>query len=67
VNTSHGRVTTTLAQNLQFANDQTYNIDSTTYVQNIQVNTNAFFDDHRGGAEWTLHDIFAVFPIPRDD
>ncbi len=42
VNTSHGRVTTTLAQNLQFANDQTFNINSTTYVQDIQVNTNAF-------------------------
>jgi hypothetical protein len=42
VNTSHGRVTTTLAQNLQFANDQTFNINSTTYVQDIQVNINAF-------------------------
>jgi Peptide N-acetyl-beta-D-glucosaminyl asparaginase amidase A len=42
VNTSHGRVTTTLAQNLQFANDQTFNINSTTYLQNVQVNTNAF-------------------------
>src|ERR1700733_1410075 len=42
VNTSHGRVTTTLAQNLQFGNDQTFNINSTTYVQDIQVNINAF-------------------------
>jgi Peptide N-acetyl-beta-D-glucosaminyl asparaginase amidase A len=42
VNTSHGRVTTTLAQNLQFGNDQTFNINSTTYVQDVQVNTNAF-------------------------
>jgi Peptide N-acetyl-beta-D-glucosaminyl asparaginase amidase A len=42
VNTSHGRVTTTLQQNLQFANDQTFDINATTYVQDIQVNTNAF-------------------------
>jgi len=42
VNTSHGRVTTTLQQNLQFANDQMFNINATTYVQDIQVNTDAF-------------------------
>jgi hypothetical protein len=42
VNTSHGRMTTTLQQNLQFANDQTFNINATTYVQDIQVNTDAF-------------------------
>jgi hypothetical protein len=42
VNTSHGRVTTTLQQNLEFANDQTFNINATTDVQDIQVNTNAY-------------------------
>jgi len=45
VNTSHGRVTTTLQQNLQFANDQSYNINTTTYVpyvQDIQLNTSVF-------------------------
>ena len=45
VNTSHGRVTTTLQQNLQFANDQSYNINTTTYVpyvQNIRLNTSVF-------------------------
>jgi len=45
VNTSHGRVTTTLQQNLRFANDQTYNINTTTYVpyvQDIQLNSSVF-------------------------
>ena len=45
VNTSHGRVTTTLQQNLQFANDQKYNITTPAYVpytQDIQVNTSVF-------------------------
>lgn len=35
VNTSHGRVETTVTQNVGFANDQTFNINASTYVQNI--------------------------------
>jgi hypothetical protein len=35
VNTSHGRVTTKLAQNIVFANDQSFDITATEYVQNI--------------------------------
>lgn len=36
VNTSHGRVVTTVTQNVGFANDQTFNINASTYVQDIQ-------------------------------
>ena len=36
VNTSHGRVVTTVTQDVGFVNDQTFNINASTYVQNIQ-------------------------------
>jgi len=39
VNTSHGRVVTTVTQNMGFVNDQTFNINASTYVQNIQQNS----------------------------
>lgn len=40
VNTSYGPVTTTVAQNIAFANVQTFNIKSATYVQDINQSTN---------------------------
>jgi Peptide N-acetyl-beta-D-glucosaminyl asparaginase amidase A len=37
VNTSHGKVTTTVTESLAFRNYQVFNISSTQYLQNIQV------------------------------
>ena len=37
VNTSHGKVTTTISQKLTFSNNQTFDINSTQYIQNIHV------------------------------
>jgi len=39
VNTSHGKVTTKVAQTANFFNDQTFNITGTKYVQDIYQNT----------------------------
>jgi hypothetical protein len=35
VNTSHGRVTTTISEGVNFSNNQSFNITNTVYVQNI--------------------------------
>jgi hypothetical protein len=37
VNTSHGKVTTTISENLAFRNYQVFNISNTQYLQQIQV------------------------------
>ncbi len=37
VNTSHGKVTTTISQKLTFSNNQTFAISSTQYIQNINL------------------------------
>jgi hypothetical protein len=37
VNTSHGVITTTISQKINFANNQSFNINDTQYVQNINV------------------------------
>lgn len=39
VETSHGRVTTTIGQNIHFANDQNFDITSSEYVQDINQAT----------------------------
>lgn len=39
VNTSHGRVDTTVSQLIQFANTQEFNITSSVYVQDIEQST----------------------------
>ena len=39
VNTSHGKVTTKVAQTVNFSNDQNFNITGTKYVQDIWQNT----------------------------
>jgi hypothetical protein len=39
VNTSHGKVTTTVADRVTFANNQVFDISDTGYVQNINVTT----------------------------
>ena len=39
VNTSHGKITTTVSQSLSFVNGQSFNITNTNYVQNITQNT----------------------------
>lgn len=36
VDTSHGRVVTTVTQNVAFSNDQYFNINASEYVQNVQ-------------------------------
>jgi hypothetical protein len=35
INTSHGKVTTTISQGVSFSNNQSFNITNTVYVQNI--------------------------------
>jgi hypothetical protein len=42
VNTSHGRVSTTLAQKIRFANDQSFNITNTLYVQDITLASDVY-------------------------
>jgi hypothetical protein len=37
VNTSHGKVTTTISQAVNFANDQTFDVSETVFVQNIKL------------------------------
>ena len=37
VNTSHGKVTTTISQKLTFSNNQSFDIGSTEYIQNINL------------------------------
>ncbi|MFZ0808824.1 MAG: peptide-N4-asparagine amidase, partial [Candidatus Sulfotelmatobacter sp.] len=37
VNTSHGKVTTMIAQKLNFSNNQSFEINSTQYIQNINL------------------------------
>jgi len=39
LNTSHGRVSTTISQSLHFANDQSFDITNTNYVQDINQAT----------------------------
>jgi len=39
VDTSHGRVSTTVSQNIHFANDQSFDISSSEYVQDINQAT----------------------------
>lgn len=40
VNTSHGKVTTTIWQQVTFANDQVFKINSAQYTQNINLSSN---------------------------
>ena len=40
VRTSHGRVDTTVRQDIDFSNNQTFNITNTAFVQNITQSTN---------------------------
>jgi hypothetical protein len=39
VNTSHGKVSTSVSQHIRFANNQSFNITSTLYVQDINLTT----------------------------
>lgn len=42
VNTSHGKVSTSVSQHIRFANNQSFNISSTLYVQDINLTTDVF-------------------------
>jgi Peptide N-acetyl-beta-D-glucosaminyl asparaginase amidase A len=42
VNTSHGKVSTSVSQHIRFANNQSFNITSTLYVQDINLTTDVF-------------------------
>ena len=42
LHTSHGRISTTVSQHLHFANNQSFNITSTVYVQDINQSTDVF-------------------------
>jgi hypothetical protein len=52
VNTSHGRVETTVAQSLDFSNRQEFNVSADQYVQNITQGTkiDSGTETHQGGA-----------------
>jgi hypothetical protein len=39
VNTSHGKVTTTISEGVNFSNNQSFNITNTVYTQNINQNS----------------------------
>jgi hypothetical protein len=41
VNTSHGKVTTTISHSISFANNQSFTINSSEYVQNINQTSNS--------------------------
>jgi hypothetical protein len=74
VRTSHGRVATSVQQNLQFSSRQDFNITNTAFVQNIKqrttISSETQTDGHGGGNasqhfEWPL-DLGFTFSINPD-
>jgi len=67
VNTSHGKVTTTLDQNIDFVNYQTFTLSPTTYNQNIvQVNSAALKTTTTDAQGTTVVQGQVNFPINMD-
>jgi hypothetical protein len=66
VNTSHGKVTTEVWQNINFFNNQFYNLTDTLYVQNVSLGTSVWSTTNTwrsGGAGNTVTNQWFDFPL----
>jgi hypothetical protein len=67
VNTSHGRVTTKIAQNVKFFNNQYYDITATTYLENISLGSTVWSTTTTsGGGDTTVTSQSYNFPLILD-
>jgi len=68
VNTSHGKVTTKIAQNVNFFNNQYYDITSTQYLENISLGSSVWSTTttSRGGDDTTVTTQSFSFPLTMD-
>ena len=68
VNTSHGKVTTKIAQNVNFFNNQYYDITSTQYLENISLGSSVWSTTttSKGGADTTVTTQSFSFPLTMD-
>src|SRR5580700_10701498 len=67
VNTSHGKVTTKVAQNVNFFNNQYYDITSTLYLENISLGSSVWSTTTTwGGGETTVTSQSFNFPMTMD-
>jgi hypothetical protein len=67
VNTSHGKVTTKIAQNVNFFNNQYYDITSTLYLENISLGSSVWSTTTTwGGGETTVTSQSFNFPMTMD-
>jgi hypothetical protein len=67
-NTSHGKVTTTVRQDVNFFNNQSFNITGTEYVQDISLGSSVFSTTTTsgGGAADAVTDQWFSFPMNLD-
>ena len=68
VNTSHGKVTTKIAQNVNFFNNQYYDITSTQYLENISLGSSVWSTTttSKGGDDTTVTTQSFSFPLTMD-
>ena len=67
VNTSHGKVTTKIAQNVNFFNNQYYDITSTLYLENISLGSSVWSTTTTSsGGETTVTSQSFNFPMTMD-
>ena len=68
VNTSHGKVTTKVAQTVNFFNNQYYDITSTLYLENISLGSSVWSTTttSRGGDDTTVTTQSFNFPLTMD-
>jgi hypothetical protein len=67
VNTSHGKVTTKVAQNVNFFNNQYYDITATTYLENISLGSSVWSTTTTwSGGETTVTSESYNFPLTLD-
>lgn len=65
VQTSHGRVRTSVEQNIRFSNSQDFNISGLVFIQNIQQNTNiSSLTTTTGGDDGGKRTNFQTFAWP---
>jgi hypothetical protein len=68
VNTSHGKVTTKIAQNVNFFNNQYYDITSTQYLENISLGSSVWSTTttSKGGDDTAVTSQSFSFPLTMD-
>jgi hypothetical protein len=67
VNTSHGKVTTKIAQNVNFFNNQYYDITATVYLENISLGSSVWSTTTTSsGGETTVTSQEFSFPMTMD-